>query len=93
MRAYQRLFQGLALLLPFPQPRKLIGAGALRSLPAQMRGRRWQRPLLVTNHQLLQLQLPQPLLQELEADGRTCRVFVQAPANPTLACVEAGLRA
>ena len=93
MRAYQRLLQGLALVLPFPQPSKLIGAGALRSLPPQMRGHRWQRPLLVTNQQLLQLQLPQPLLQELKRSGRTCRLFDQVPDNPSLACVEAGLRA
>ena len=58
MRAYQRLLQGLALVLPFPQPRKLIGAGALRSLPQQMGGRGWRRPLLVTNQQLQQLELP-----------------------------------
>lgn len=70
MRAYQRLLQGLAWVLPFPQPRKLIGAGALRSLPPLMRGRRWRRPLLVTNEQLLKLQLPQPLLAEPDQIGR-----------------------
>ena len=93
MRAYQRLLQALALVLPFPQPRKLIGAGALRTLPPLMRGRRWRRPLLVTNRQLLQLQLPQPLLQKLEGAGRPCQVFDQVPDNPTIACVEAGLQA
>lgn len=93
MRAYQRLLQGLALVLPFPQPRKLIGAGALRALPPQMCGRRWRRPLLVTNQHLLELQLPQPLLQALEKAGRPCRVFEQVPDNPTIASVEAGLQA
>ena len=93
MRAYQRLLQGLALVLPFPQPRKLIGAGALRSLPPEMQGRRWRRPLLVTNQQLLQLQLPQPLLAELDRVGRPCRLFDQVPDNPSIASVEAGLQA
>lgn len=93
MRAYQRLLQGLAWVLPFPQPRKLIGAGALRSLPPLMRGRRWRRPLLVTNEQLLKLQLPQPLLAELDRIGRPCQVFDQVPDNPTIASVEAGLQA
>ena len=93
MRAYQRLLQGLALVLPFPQPRKLIGAGALRSLPQQMGGRGWRRPLLVTNQQLQQLELPRPLLVELDRLGRPCHVFDQVPDNPTLASVEAGLQA
>ena len=93
MRVYQRLLQGLALVLPFPQTRKLIGAGALRSLPEQLQGRRWQRPLLVTNQQLLHLQLPQPLVEELQRTGRPCRVFDQVADNPSIACVEAGLRA
>ena len=93
MRAYQRLLQGLALVLPFPQPRKLIGAGSLRSLPEQLQGRRWQRPLLVTNQQLLHLQLPRPLLLALQRSGRPCRVFDQVADNPSIACVEAGLRA
>ena len=93
MRAYQRLLQGLALVLPFPQPRKLIGAGALRSLPQQMGGRGWRRPLLVTNQQLQQLELPRPLLVELDRLGRPCHVFDQVPDTPTLASVEAGLQA
>ena len=93
MRAYQRLLQGLALVLPFPQPSKRIGAGSLHALPALMRGRRWRRPLLVTNQQLLELRLPKPLVAELERAGRPCWVFDQVPENPTIASVEAGLQA
>ena len=93
MRAYQRLLQGLALVLPFPQPSKRIGAGSLHALPALMRGRRWRRPLLVTNQQLLELRLPKPLVAELERAGRPCWVFDQVPENPTITSVEAGLQA
>ena len=40
MRAYQRLLQALALVLPFPKPRKLIGAGAVGALSPRSAQRR-----------------------------------------------------
>ena len=54
------MLQGLALVLPFPRSKLLVGAGSSRQLAAELRRRGWRRPLLVTDRTLMQLALPQP---------------------------------
>ena len=92
IRSYQLLLKGLARVLPFPRQHRLIGAGSSQTLAAELSRRRWRRPLLVSDRQLMQLQLPAALIRDLEATGLPCSVFDQVLENPTIACVEAGLQ-
>ena len=92
IRAHQRLLQGLALVLPFPRSRLLVGAGSSRQLAAELRRRGWRRPLLVTDRTLMQLALPRPLQDALAATGMPCVLYDRVPENPCLTSVEAGLQ-
>ena len=91
IRAHQRLLQGLALVLPFPRSKLLIGAGSSQQLAAELQRRGWRHPLLVTDRTLMQLGLPRPLQGALAAAGVPCTVFDRVPENPCLTSVEAGL--
>ncbi len=79
-------------MLPFPHPQRLIGSGAIHALAAVLQKRGWTRPLLVSDHQLMQLQLPEPLMQSLTGAGVNYTVFDQVTENPSVASVEAGLQ-
>ena len=92
IRAHQRLLQGLALVLPFPRSKLLVGAGSSRQLAAELRRRGWRRPLLVTDRTLMQLALPRPLQDALAAAGMPCVLYDRVPENPCLSSVEAGLQ-
>ena len=92
IRTHQRLLQGLALVLPFPRSKLLVGAGSSQRLAAELQRRGWRRPLLVTDRTLMQLGLPRPLQGALAAAGVPCTVFDRVPENPCLTSVEAGLQ-
>ena len=92
IRSYQRLLHGLALVLPFRRSQLLIAAGCSRDLAGLLQRKGWRRPLLVTDQRLMQLQLPHPLIADLNRIGLHGSVFDQVPENPTLSSVEAGLR-
>ena len=92
IRVHQRFLQGLALVLHFPRSALLIGAGSSRQLAAELQRRGWRRPLLITDRTLMRLDLPRPLLNDLNAAGMTCTVFDQVPENPSLTSVENGLQ-
>ena len=90
--AYHLVLKSLARVLPFPQPTLLIGNDSLQCLGDLLQQRGWTRPLLISDRQLMHLQLPAPLINALASAGITCTLFDAVPENPTIASVEAGLR-
>jgi len=92
IRAHQRLLQGLALVLPFPRSKLLVGAGSSRQMANELRSRGWRHPLLVTDGNLMQLELPRPLQDALDAAGMSYALYDRVPENPSLTSVEAGLQ-
>lgn len=89
---FHLVLKTLARVLPFPQPTLLIGSDSLHSLGDVLQQRGWTRPLLVSDRQLMRLQLPAPLINALAGAGMHCTIFDAVPENPTIASVEAGLR-
>lgn len=61
-------------------------------MAAELQRRGWRRPLLITDRTLMRVDLPRPLLNDLNAAGMTCTVFDQVPENPSLTSVENGLQ-
>ena len=92
IRSYQLLLHGLALVLPFPQAQLLVGRGSVQTLAAEVRRRRWCRPLLVTDQTLIELGVAQHLFDHLTAIDVRCAVYNQVKENPSLSCVEQGLQ-
>ena len=90
--AYHLVLKNLARVLPFPQPTLLIGNDSLQCLGDLLQQRGWTRPLLISDRQLMHLQLPAPLINALASAGISCSIFDAVPENPTIASVEAGLR-
>ena len=69
IRAHQSLLQGLALVLPFPRFKLLVGASNSRQLTTELHSRDWRHPLMVTNQKLMQLERPRPMQDALVAAG------------------------
>ena len=89
--AFHLALKTLARVLPFPQPTLLIGSDSARALVDALLQRGWTHPLLVSDRQLMHLQLPAPFIDELTGAGMTCTIFDEVPENPSIASVEAGL--
>ena len=91
IRGHQRLLQWLALVLPFPRSKLLVGAGSSRQMATELRSRGWRHPLLVTDRNLMQLELPRSLQDTMDAAGMSYALYDRVPENPSLTSVEAAL--
>ncbi|MDO4566068.1 MAG: iron-containing alcohol dehydrogenase [Oscillospiraceae bacterium] len=87
-RAFQSALYLAAFLLPWREPVKLEGEGALSRLPALIKELGLSRVLLVCGRHTSALGLTAPLLKGLEAEGVACLVYDGSVPNPTDTCVE-----
>lgn len=70
-----------------------FGSGSIKSLPEQAMQHGMQRPLLVTDPGLAQLDMVQVMLDDLKKAGLKAALFSEVKANPTGSNVEAGVDA
>jgi alcohol dehydrogenase len=89
-RAQQKVMKVAAGVLPFPVPALLTGAGSVGQLAENIRLRGLRHVLVVTDKVLMDLKLPEGLLQSLREKGVQYTVFDDVQPNPTIANVESG---
>jgi alcohol dehydrogenase class IV len=89
-RAQQKVMKVASMIIPFPVPVLLTGAGSVRKLAENIRVRGLKKVLVVTDKVLMSLKLPQGLLDSLEENGVKYTVFDDVQPNPTIENVEAG---
>lgn len=94
--AYCRGFQAVMKMgnyaLDFRTPETVEGPGSVKELPRLLRERGLSRVLVVTDRNLMELGLPKPMLEALDAEGVDYTLFSDLALNPTSDNVEAGLR-
>ncbi|EPY36239.1 alcohol dehydrogenase [Strigomonas culicis] len=81
------LYLGL-FLLPWQRPQLLKGKGALKQLPAFIKGKRLRHALLVTDSALMRLGLANGFLEQMKAVGVKVSVYKDVTPNPTVAQAE-----
>ncbi len=69
----------------------VIGVGAHKTIPDQLRQLNVSAPLLVTDKGMIQMGIAQRIVDIVHAAGFTCTVFDDVVPNPTDVNVEAGL--
>jgi alcohol dehydrogenase len=89
-RAQQRVMKVAATVIPFPVPVLLTGAGSVRKLAENISIRGLKKVLIVTDKILMDLKLPQGLLDSLEEYGVDYTVYDKVQPNPTIENVEDG---
>ena len=91
-RAQQRVMKATAALIPFPVPGLLTGAGSVGQLAENVSVRGLKHVLVVTDKDLVALDLPASLLRSLEERGIAVTLFDDVQPNPTIENVEHGVR-
>ena len=89
-RAQQKVMKVASMVLPFPVPVLLTGPGSVRKLAENIRVRGLKNVLVVTDKVLMDLKLPEGLLESLEENGVKYTIFDDVQPNPTIENVEAG---
>lgn len=77
-------------VMPFPVPVLLTGAGSVKSLAENIKVRGVKNALVVTDKVLMDLKVPEGLLESLKENGVKYTVFDEVQPNPTIENVEKG---
>ncbi len=91
-RTYQTVMKGTAALLPFPIPGLLTGPGSVKQLAENISVRGLRHVLLVTDKDLMALDLPSGFLKTLTERDIAYTVFDRVQPNPTVENIEDGVR-
>ncbi len=91
-RTYQTVMKGTASLLPFPIPGLLTGTGSVKQLAENINVRGLRHVLLVTDKDLMALDLPGGFLKTLAERDIAYTVFDRVQPNPTVENIEDGIR-
>ena len=89
-RSQQKVMKIAAKVIPLPVPLLLTGPGSSTKLAENIAVRGLKHVLVVTDKVLMDLKLPQRLLDALKAHGLKYTVFDDVQPNPTIENVEAG---
>jgi len=89
-RAQQRTMKAVSQVIPFPVPMLLSGAGSVKNLAENIKVRCLKNVLVVTDKVLMDLKLPESLLESLNENGIKYTVFDDVQPNPTIENVEKG---
>ena len=95
-RIYCRVFQAVMKVanyfLGYRMPEYIEGAGCIKKLPEQIKAKGIQNVLLVTDEKLMELGLPNGLMEAMKEAGMNLCVFSNVQPNPTDVNVEEGFR-
>jgi alcohol dehydrogenase len=89
-RAQQKIMKGAAMIIPFPVPVLLTGAGSINLLAKNVNARGIKNILVVTDKMLMSLNLLDGLLASLEEHNINYTVYDDVQPNPTIQNVENG---
>ena len=91
-RTYQTVMKTTATVLPFPVPALLTGAGSVKQLAENISVRGLRHVLVVTDKDLVALDLPGGFLKTLAERDIAYTVFDEVQPNPTIENIEDGVR-
>ena len=92
-RIYQRIFYVAMFFLPWRKADVLQGEGSLMQLPEVMKKNGAKSVLVVTDKVLNEtLKLVPPLTEKLRELGLNVAVFDEVVPNPTIGCIEDGVK-
>lgn len=89
-RIQQRTMKTVSGVIPFPVPMLLSGAGSVKNLAENIKVRCLKNVLVVTDKVLMDLKLPESLLESLHEHGIKYTIFDDVQPNPTIENVEKG---
>ncbi len=89
-RVQHRVMKAASTILPFPIPVLLTGPGSVKSLAENIKVRRVKNVLVVTDKVLMDLKLPEGLLEALRQNDVEYTVYDNVKPNPTIENVEEG---
>ena len=69
------------------------GAGAVREIVTEVKARRFQKALIVTDADLVRFQVVKKVTDLLDAEKLPYEMFDRVKANPSVAVVQAGVEA
>ncbi|MBF0101329.1 MAG: iron-containing alcohol dehydrogenase [Desulfobacterales bacterium] len=91
-RVFHKSMKYGAMIIPFPVPELLTGAGSVKKLAERLKKDGLKKPLVVTDKVLMGLKLPESLLKSLEDNSIQYQVFDEVEPNPTINTIEKGLQ-
>jgi len=91
-RAVHKAMKIGVMVLPFPVPELLTGAGSVKNLAAEIKKDGVSNVLVVTDKVLMGLKMPEGLLNSLKDNGIQYTVFDEVQPNPTIDTIENGLK-
>ncbi len=89
-RTQQQVMKVASAVIPFPIPVLLTGPGSVKNLAENLKVRGLKNVLLVTDKILMDLKLPESLLDSLQENGVKYTVYDDVQPNPTIESVENG---
>ena len=89
-RLHQNVMKVASVVIPFPVPALLTGAGSVKNLAENIKARGLKNVLVVTDKVLMKLKVPDGLLESLEQKGIKYTIFDEVQPNPTIENVEEG---
>lgn len=87
-RVFQRAFKVAMCLMDWSEPQLLEGAGSILNLPDLVKSKGLRKVLVVTDKQLMNLHLLDPLFSKLEESGVEYVVYDGVQPNPTIPNIE-----
>lgn len=87
-RVYQGVMYLACFLLPWREPKLLVGNDAVARLAQTIKDRGVKKVLVVTDKGLTSCGLPQPIMQALTDGGVEYALFDDVVPNPTIDCIE-----
>ncbi len=86
------VFKILSRILPVPEPEVFSGPGSTARCPAILKAEGINNVLVVTDNDIVKIDLIDGLLESLQKSGITYTVFSDIQPNPTIQNVEEGLK-
>ncbi len=87
-RVFQRAFKVAMCFMDWSEPQLLEGAGSILNLPDLVKSKGLRKVLVVTDKQLMNLHLLDPLFAKLEETGVEYVVYDGVQPNPTIPNIE-----
>lgn len=91
-RTYQKTIYAVSPFLNWRQPQLLKFDRGIADLPKFIKDKGYDSVLLVTDPMLMQLKMPQPIIDNCGEVGLRCAIFSDVCPNPTIDIVEQALQ-
>ncbi|MBF0226919.1 MAG: iron-containing alcohol dehydrogenase [Desulfobacterales bacterium] len=89
-RIYHKVMKFAVMVLPFPVPILLTGAGSVKKLAEKIKQKKLKNVLVVSDKVLMNLKIANGFLESLKQNGINYTIFDDVQPNPTIENVENG---